>query len=365
MVECPHCRTLLEVPPEQRGAIIVCGHCGRRLEVPAASEQIQSPDRPAGPAPERGAPAHLPSPNAIKTPGAVVPPLLVTGVKSAAFLAHSAAFRREMQRFADDALPSLAELRIDPLPGRVPEEADELGEPLASFRLPGESRIGTSIAGSLMILFGLPYLVMPVAALVHPPLHHEDIGPAIGSALAGLTFASLGVWLIWERGLTPSPTLWVCPEGLIWEYGPRVGLCRWDAVEDFAASGATGRPLIWITPREGVRFVFSARHGPAINPITEYIELKTSAALLPLLLVRIFAGERVSLGDLSMDRNGIAWRREQVAWSEVAGIAVAGDFTRVEVVRGWSRIGLRSRDVSFPMVAQAIARIITEDGLPT
>jgi hypothetical protein len=165
------------------------------------------------------------------------------------------------------------------------------------------------------------------------------------------------------RNGTTSRSLWVCPRGLIWEWGGQTGFEQWQGIEEFSSSGATGRPLFWITPAGGTDFVLSAGQDPAIVPIADYIELKASGALLPILFRRLLAGEKVSFGALSMSQRDIRARGQVCLWTEIGGTRLDGtsflitDRDRQELVR------LRTRDVSFPMVAQAIVRIVTEEGL--
>jgi hypothetical protein len=100
-------------------------------------------------------------------------------------------------------------------------------------------------------------------------------------------------------------------------------------------------------------------------PIAEYVELKTSAALLPLLLERIYHGKRVRFGErLSMDRAGVHQSRKCCPWSDVTGIYADGTYVAVNLIDGRRMFQLSTRFVPFSMVAQAVARIMTEEGLP-
>src|SRR5436305_4850812 len=133
-IRCPHCRTAFSVAPEQQGQVIACSHCRATLPVPPATAQIQLPDMrldPAAAAPP--APPALPRVEAIKEPATDLRAVRVERTTWDEFISRSAAFRREMERFAADKPPELEHLGIAPLPGVLPHEADDLGHPLASL----------------------------------------------------------------------------------------------------------------------------------------------------------------------------------------------------------------------------------------
>jgi hypothetical protein len=329
--------------------------------------EIQTPDLRLDPVPvvELEPPAPQES---IKKPATDLPAAKKDRRADNDVLATSAAFRREMERFSEDRLPFLDEFPADPIPEGVPADADRLGRPVASIHLRGEHRIVGVATGVAFLVGAMGCLVMPILGiLTEGAPKRDEIGAACGGILGVLiyviAFAGLGIWLILIRKYTPSRTLWVCPRGVMWQWGARVGFKRWHEIEDFSASGATGRPLFWVTPAEGTDFVLSAGQGPAIVPIADYVELKSAAALLPVMLLRLLAGDKVKFDKLSMDTIGIRARGQVCLWSEIGGTRLDGtaflitDRDRQELVR------LRTRDVSFPMVAQAIVRIVTEEGL--
>jgi hypothetical protein len=362
---CPHCQSVLEVRPEQRGQEVVCGHCGQRTLMPAAPTEIQTAETHVGPLPaELGMP--LPSLEAIKNPETDLAAIRPVRLSWKNLLAESATLRRELDRFGDDALPNLrgmsAHMSAQPIPGELPEEADELGAPLASIHLPGEWR-KTSIGTVCALLLGtLSICCVPV--ILDGPGSRGVFEAIPAVLLYAIPFAALAIWLAFFRKWTPNRALWVCPGGILWQWGERAGFRRWHEIEDFSASGATGRPLFWITPAEGTDFVLSAGQGPTVTPIADYIELKASAALLPIALKRIADGEKVEFGKLAMDRRGIHFGAGFCTWRNFDRIWVNGTTTSVDDVNRRGRFQLKTRDVSFPMVAQSVARIVSEEGLP-
>ena len=328
--------------------------------MPPAPTEIQTPDLRLDPVPviELATP---PPQKAIKKPATDLPTTRQARPADDV-VGNSAAFRREMERFAKDQLPDLEDIGARPLAEDIPAEADALGRPLAAIDFKGERKeVGLVLITCLVCGF--------LAMCICPVISKERLGwdeiLAVWSVwiLTAAPFVGIGAWLAFFRKWTPHRTLWVCPRGLIWQWGARVGFKRWHEIEDFSASGATGRPLFWVTPAEGVDFVISAGQGPAIVPIADYIELKSAAALLPIFLRLLLAGEKVRFDRLSMEPIGIRARGQVCLWSEIGGTRLDGtaflitDRDRQELVR------LRTRDVSFPMVAQAIVRIVTEEGL--
>jgi hypothetical protein len=357
---CPHCQASLQAPRE--GQEFACPECGGTIRV--WSTQIQTPELRID-SPPSEAPGLPVARDSIKEPTTALPfANLSLNTNS---LATSGAFRREMERFSEKNLPALDHVELLPLPEQVPVEADRLGKPLASVRLKGDNRIFGTLAGALFLAFGLFCLVGPLIAIANEGLPKKK-GDGAGILLPPCVYfplaSALGGWLIFLRKWTPPRSLWVCPHGLIWEWGPRSGFRRWEQIEEFSASGATGRPLFWITPALGTDFVLSAGQDPAVVPIADYIELKCSAVLLPVLFRRLQAGERVSFGELAMDRAGIRARGQACQWSEIGGTRLDGTAFLVTDRYRRERVRLRTRDVSFPMVAQAIIRTVSEEGLP-
>jgi hypothetical protein len=269
-----------------------------------------------------------------------------------------------MERFSEDRLPFLGEIPPDPLPEQVPAETDQLGEPVTSISFKGDGIAGR-VAGVFLILSSLSCLLMPpIVFLVEGlPKKGDDLAGMGGLLIYVLILAPVGIWLVFFRKWTPRRSLWVCPGGLIWEWGSRFGFKRWHEIEEFSASGATGRPLFWVTPAEGTNFVLSAGQGPTIVPIADYIELKASGALLPISLKRFVDGETLMFGKLRMDQKGIRAGSDTWLWHEIKDTRVDGTAFLVKDARNRDVLRLRTRDVSFPMVAQAIVRLVTEEGL--
>ena len=364
-VRCPQCQAVLNILPEQRGQTIVCGQCGNSFHLAIPATEIQTPNLRLDAAPPVDLPLPLAVEESIKKPATDLPVARPARRAEQPAVSGSAAFRREMERFSEDRLPFLDEFPLEPIPEQVPIEADQLGRPVASLLLKGDKRVLGITAGVGMMFLALSCLAMiPIGFLAAgPPKKGEDLGGMASVLIYVPIFAGIGIWLVLIKKWTPPRSLWVCPGGLIWQWGSRVGFRRWHEIEDFSVSGATGRPLFWLTPAEGTDFVLSAGQGPTVVPVADYIELKASAALLPVMLGRFLANEKLKFDRLSMDRDGIRARGQVCLWSEIGGTRLDGtaflvtDRGRQELVR------LRTKDVSFPMVAQAIVRIVTEEGL--
>ena len=71
------------------------------------------------------------------------------------------------------------------------------------------------------------------------------------------------------------------------------------------------------------------------------------------------------LGQLSLDRMGLRWRGgHSCAWERLVSIRVDAGMVQIERVDSRRPASLRALDVWFPMVAQAIAGIVAEEGMP-
>ena len=342
-LHCPHCKAPLLT------ALDRCPQCGGAI--PSSTTQIQAPDsRPvASPRPAR---------ESIKEPA--------TTLRSARPTRHesgtSEVFREEMARFTGAAVPNVSAIGAAPIPPQGYRAAEELGSPLASFDRPADPNRAGLIGGIVLIVLGLAFLI----PLVLPPSPRNQRAEEerfwvfliySGPLIIG------GILLVLLRKQTPSQTYWVCPLGLMWRWGDQVEYRRWEEIERFSSSVVAGRAVYWLSPRRGLNLVLRSSMGHAVILLAEYIELRASAAFLPVVLDCIDRGRRAAFGKLTMDAEGLhaGWRT--CRWEEFAGMHVDAGELRVDRHGQRGHIRLRALDVSFPMVAQAAARIIVEDGL--
>src|SRR5579859_5486755 len=123
------------------------------------------------------------------------------------FCAHSMAFRREMTRFAEDRLPNLDDIDPRPLPANTPEAADDLGEPIASFHISGESQWILRTFGAGCCLFGLALLATVVLGLVQRGARNDrDVGAI---AFTGAMTIAIGLLLVFVVKVTPPHGFWI------------------------------------------------------------------------------------------------------------------------------------------------------------
>jgi hypothetical protein len=262
-----------------------------------------------------------------------------------------------MARFSREKLPDLTAWTVDPIPAGMPVAADELGPVMSSLHIPGNPNRANLVVGILLMVFGP--LILPATMLGSPQ-------PEWAAAISyGLCMVALGLLVIWFRKPTLAKRLWVCEGGLIWQEGERIGFCPWDGIAHFTSSEVHGRAIYLLCPEEGVKFFLTPALGPHIPSLAEYIELAASAALIPVALDQIRRGVQVTFGLLTMDREGVWSGRRYCPWSRLAGIYVDATTVRVDEIAGLNGLPMRAWDVSFPMAAQAIGRIIAEDGLPS
>src|SRR5262249_11844678 len=123
--------------------------------------------------------------------------------------------------------------------------------------------------------------------------------------LFGLAGIAFGSWYAWFRRPLLEITVWIFENGLCLLRGGEIEACAWEEIQDFKADLNSGHATFRIPTRASCRLILSSKQAPAIMPLAEYIQLKIASAQLLEKLHRIFDGQRVPFGALSLDREGI------------------------------------------------------------
>jgi hypothetical protein len=359
-IRCPHCRAMLDVEAEPEGRTIVCAHCEQVLHLPPTG-QIQLPEMRLD---------ALPAVNAIKEPATDLPAVRRVRPREPEFSTDAPAFRSEMARFTGLALPNLESLGVEKLPPEVQAQASMLGLPIASLHLPGSEHTQRKrlIAGLIVCTVGLALLLGSLMVGIRRWGQEDHVGML---PVYAVTCLLVGIPLLLGKR-TPAQTYWICPEGMIWQWGQGTGHCRWHEIARLSSAVVGGRAVYWFSPARGINIVLRRSLDPDAVLFAEYVELKASAALLPVALDQLQHGECVEFGQLRLDDAGVYCRQATVLrsthvscpWDELVGVYVDAGQVRVDRHGHRGFMKLRALDVSFPMVVQAIARIVAEQGLP-
>jgi hypothetical protein len=358
-IRCPHCQAVLTMAAPQRGQAVVCDQCGNSILLPAALTEIQTPDLRIDPPPAVETATPLPPRESVKEPGTALPAFRPGNRKARRSFDESGAFRDEMARFTGSALPDITRVGAAPVPPNAQLAIETLGAPIASLERPANPNRGSVIGGVVLVAMGLGHGVLGSLDFALNP--RPEPAFAIHMVSVGVALAAVGILLVVFRKRTPLQIYWVCPDGLIWQWGPRIEYCRWDEVARFSSSVVADHAVYWLSPRRGVDLVLRSSLGRGAMLLAEYIELRASAAQLPLVLNRIRRGQRVAFRKLFIDLQGLHAGRATCPWDEISGIHVDATTFRVDGEGRRGLICLRALDVSFPLVVQAVARIMSDE----
>lgn len=269
----------------------------------------------------------------------------------------STTFRREIERLRTDDHEGLPLHGVEPLPPGTPPHADDLGSPLASVRLRGESLCAHVGSVALLALLGLG--MTAAGALLCHDLNDDRPGAIFAPAgliLTGLGTLGLALWVA-LRPLQPARTLWVCPGGVLWEEGGLVRCRAWDELRSVHAGAETGRPWVRVL-LDGVPIYLSAAQSPAALRVGTAIEARASAELLTRVVLQIASGASVPFGTLRLDADGVTWRGAFAEWARITAITAGAARITIDLKgrRRWARASYR--EVPFPRVLLALARLL-------
>jgi len=273
------------------------------------------------------------------------------------YRSQSSAIQREMMQMATSVLPDLSGIALLPLPPNPPPRSDAFGVPLATLQVPGESHGFNRTVGSFVIIVGCLLLIVAGIQLGTP--NPAGAGVPIAT-LIGIVGIGAGLWFAFFRQPSLSTTLWIFEDGLLLQQANDMEACGWDEVRDFRTDRQTGRPSYVITTRENRRLILSPDQTPTIMPLAEYIQVRIASVQLVPRLKRLAKGERMRLGAITMDRDGMI-APVAARWTEITRVLADDSQVFVDTRTGpaWHPIPLK--DVAMPIVLLALAHILMED----
>ena len=277
------------------------------------------------------------------------------------FRTLSPAIQSALIALATRPLPDMRGAPLYRLPENLPPKVDELARPLATLTTPGESRslawtLGTFVA---VVVCGL---LVVVGINLGMPGARQGAGGVISGPSVLTVIVVVGIAFIAWYAYCQQPmlyiTVWIFENGLLLQRGNDIEACAWEDIKDFRMDRDTGRLTSWITTHENCHLMFNCDQTPAIMPVVEYVKIKiTSAHLLPKLR-RIFAGERVKLGSIAIDRTGLATPRIFAPWAEVQRVVNDNTSILIEIRNQPAWHSVRYADVAFPLLLLSVAHIM-------
>ena len=351
-IVCPHCQTSVVVPDDLAQAH--CVRCGKPIGL-AQTNITASPVFGTSPALQSHEDAeYIPSQSSTKSAEA---PTSYSSWED--FRSNSPVVQRAMLEFATRLLPDMRSARMKSLPPNIPDEAGELGAPLATVIDRGENPwmhplmclVAALVLQGVTLVFTLPLLVN----MNRTPSHYAMA--VVAHFLAAC--AGVGVYFFRKPGLTL--TYWILENGIVWERGSKTDACRWEDLHALFVSHEEGYLTLWLKLRPDLYKPLSSSSSPATMPVLEYMITKTTACQFLPLLRRVVAGESVWFGVVWLDRTGLATPHFFSPWSEL--VKVVSDptqlFVEVRNRQTWHQI--RFEDVAFPYAVQAICHVMIEE----
>jgi hypothetical protein len=156
----------------------------------------------------------------------------------------------------------------------------------------------------------------------------------------------------------PSLKLWVFEEGILLQREGQLIAASWQEIDGFEVSYETGRPLYWLTLKDEDAIILSMGHRPEVVPLMEYVEIRMAAVQLLPRLKSIWSGELERFSDVAISADGIFGPELVARWSEVRGLSADEKWLYIHWKSERRRESIRYRDVSFPTLVMALARIL-------
>lgn len=272
------------------------------------------------------------------------------------FRTNSPTVQQALADLATRALPDLRNAECLPLPADLPNDTGELGLPVASVVMPGDSR-RFSFVDLLAIIVGiavvLVMLLLRFLGITLSPFT-ERLLLATGFVAGSVLFA---LWL-YLRTRKSHLTCWIMNGGIICRQNGRIDFANWRDVRslEISAGGLNVRCRVDIgidTP-----IVLDTSSDPKLMPIIEYIEKNATAAqLLPRLHAILLAGG-ADFGPVQLDRTGMRTPFDYPPWATIR--KVVADETKLLIDlqdhSTWLEVALAS--VSFPLLVQVLSHIM-------
>ena len=353
-VRCPRCKEIVVAPDDD--AVGTCPHCGQRMSMPSTHVK-SAPPPPATGAIQKEAPApeHL-------------APVGSTETYSTwdDFRFTSPAIQNEMLALATRRLPDLRDVPVYAVPESAPKMIDDWSEPLGTLRIPGESWVSRWIGIAALATVGLGLSGGPMSCMIMAAIDANRRADALFSPVL-LIYLGLGcaclyfAWRLTFRRPILALDLWIFEEGLLLRRGGELIVARYQDIQDYEVSRETGRPLFWLTLRDEDPIILSVGHTRQVLPLMEYMEIRIAGAQLLPRLKSIWEGEREKFGIVTLDRDGYHSPKFVVPWSDLVRIDCDDCSMYVRFDKRRDKHVIRYRDVSFPQLVLALAKILKKE----
>jgi hypothetical protein len=276
---------------------------------------------------------------------------------------QSHAVQDEINALMDHPLPELvATVQSAPLHKAVPEDAKELGRPLASAVLVQEYLIGLLFLrfwGWVFMLFGALILFSAVvlffqALFGRNPADRSSLGPAVLVAGFGLGIGGAGLWFGVLRGRVIDEMCWFCPRGMIWRTGLSFDWFTWEEVRELYSLLHTPRPAIAIRLDSNLSEI-SFSNTPASRRLIDYLERRASADCAPIMLQQIAEGRSLRFGNWRLSRSALRDGDAEIAWHDISDIQLRERELRIRLLNGRD-VTILLEEIAFPHLFVALAR---------
>lgn len=189
--------------------------------------------------------------------------------------------------------------------------------PTAEYR-PSFREKGIQIA--FLFACGLASLVIAIIAY-----NSLTLSAVIALMLISLIGFAGAVWVLVDAFLSRDKRVYVCPAGLLYYHRGKTEPIRWDQVEALRQrivryrGGVTHRYTI--QRNDGARFKFNDQLSN-VEALGNTIARETTRLLLPRYMAVYQAGQTVTFGRISLNREGVSNGKERLAWQQVKGMKV-------------------------------------------
>jgi hypothetical protein len=340
--------------------------------------------------------APVPASVCVETNVISVPILAPVAADSFEVFWQKPATKKEAKRLADADFPDFAGHSKSPLPDGV----EGLGALIVTLTA-REPRTALKYAGvgiCLLVAFGcFCATILSVVLTIHrgDPKGTPFI---VSSALVMIIMLVIAVGVYFARAYTNSTNrdYWLCEHGLAWQDAGETVTLRWHEIDDaFFEVKATPFPTSTMKLRlakllAGGKLEMRARmlrivvKGDSIsffsmvqnltNPLTaafcNFLMPRAAEAAFKPALERIWAGESVSFGAVDIDRAGIRWGDESLAWADIERVMLIDDdggtsfheYRLSILIRGVKEpIEIEADSVSLPDTVRAICQTMLKE----